>query len=243
MLEALSPRRRPPAARPTASCSWSSSATSGRACCRPTWSPLARHVVGAARPARSPASAPTWPARAAWSPTRRRWTSCSGLVERGRGGRRDRARRGVRRQLGQPGLGARHRRRRPGRRAAPRRGDPARLRPAPPRRPIDGLRTDAFTLVAEVIEVQTKPAQPVGRRRARPPSARRPAPPGRGTVRQGIVALGPSGRRPRRPGPARGRHGARRQQRPPGARPRRPRGRGRRRAHVRRRLRPPCCGR
>lgn len=57
------------------------------------------------------------------------------------------------------------------------------------RRPLEGLRTDAFGLVAEVIEVKTKPAQPwgelaqtaFGRQTARRPGS---------SVRQAIVALG-----------------------------------------------------
>ncbi len=57
------------------------------------------------------------------------------------------------------------------------------------RRPIDGLRTDAFTLVAEVIELQTKPAQSWGATGQTAfgdaPAAGRP-----GLVRQAIVALG-----------------------------------------------------
>jgi predicted amino acid racemase len=57
------------------------------------------------------------------------------------------------------------------------------------RRPLDGLRTDAFTLVAEVIELQTKPAQPWG---ATGQSAfgHVPSSDRRGLVRQAIVALG-----------------------------------------------------
>ena len=57
------------------------------------------------------------------------------------------------------------------------------------RRPIDGLTTDAFTLVAEVIEVRTKPAQCWG---TIAQSAFGESLPGerRGTVRQAIVALG-----------------------------------------------------
>lgn len=57
------------------------------------------------------------------------------------------------------------------------------------RRPIDGLRTDAFRLVGEVIESQEKPAQPWG---ALGQAAFGEAAPrhGVGTVRQAIVALG-----------------------------------------------------
>jgi predicted amino acid racemase len=57
------------------------------------------------------------------------------------------------------------------------------------RRSIDGLRTDAFTLHAEVIEVQVKPAQPWGTQAQAAfgmPSADRR----RGTVRQALVAIG-----------------------------------------------------
>jgi predicted amino acid racemase len=57
------------------------------------------------------------------------------------------------------------------------------------RRPIDGLRTDAFTLVGEVIELQTKPAQSWGATGqtafGHVPATGRP-----GMVRQAIVALG-----------------------------------------------------
>ncbi|MGC5167770.1 alanine/ornithine racemase family PLP-dependent enzyme [Luteimicrobium sp. DT211] len=57
------------------------------------------------------------------------------------------------------------------------------------RAPIEGLRTDAFTLVAEVIEVQAKPAQPwgeIGQAAYGDAPARR----GTGTVRQALVAVG-----------------------------------------------------
>jgi predicted amino acid racemase len=57
------------------------------------------------------------------------------------------------------------------------------------RRVIDGLRTDAFTLVGEVIEAKVKPAQPWGElaQAAFAGSATRS---GSGTVRQVIIALG-----------------------------------------------------
>lgn len=57
------------------------------------------------------------------------------------------------------------------------------------RHPIEGLRTDACKLVAEVIEVQDKPAQPWGAvaQAAHGSEASRP---GTGTIRQAIVALG-----------------------------------------------------
>ena len=55
--------------------------------------------------------------------------------------------------------------------------------------PILGLRTDACTLVGELIEVQTKPSRPWGRQAqaafGAPPERR-----GTGSVRQGILALG-----------------------------------------------------
>lgn len=57
------------------------------------------------------------------------------------------------------------------------------------RRAIDGLRTDAFTLVAEVIEAKVKPTQPWGtiaQGAFGVPAARS----GRGTTRQVLVALG-----------------------------------------------------
>jgi predicted amino acid racemase len=57
------------------------------------------------------------------------------------------------------------------------------------RRPVDGLHTDAFFLVAEVIEVQDKPAQPWGDV-AQGTFGDVPPRPGRGTVRQAILAVG-----------------------------------------------------
>lgn len=57
------------------------------------------------------------------------------------------------------------------------------------RQPIAGLRTDAFTLWAEVIEVQTKPTQPWGtlaQAAFGTPATRH----GTGTTRQAILALG-----------------------------------------------------
>jgi len=57
------------------------------------------------------------------------------------------------------------------------------------RRPIDGLRTDAFTLVAEVIEVQPKPAQPWGEI-AQGAFGDQPPRTGTGTICQAILALG-----------------------------------------------------
>jgi len=57
------------------------------------------------------------------------------------------------------------------------------------RRPVDGLRTDAFTLVAEVIESKCKPAQPWGDRAQTAFGDQVPRR-GAGTVRQAIVALG-----------------------------------------------------
>lgn len=57
------------------------------------------------------------------------------------------------------------------------------------RRPIDGLRTDAFALHAEVIELQVKPAQPWGELAQTAFGAQAPRP-GTGSIRQAIVALG-----------------------------------------------------
>lgn len=57
------------------------------------------------------------------------------------------------------------------------------------RRPIEGLRTDAFSLIGELIEVKTKPAQPWGDT-AQAAFGRPSAAPKRGPIRQGIVALG-----------------------------------------------------
>ncbi len=57
------------------------------------------------------------------------------------------------------------------------------------RMPLAGLRSDAFTVVGEVIEVQTKPSQPWGRR-AQSAFGAPPALRGSGLTRQGIVALG-----------------------------------------------------
>lgn len=56
-------------------------------------------------------------------------------------------------------------------------------------RPVEGLRTDAFTLVGEVIEVKEKPVQPWGTRVSMAFGDRTP-PLGTGTIRQAIVALG-----------------------------------------------------
>ncbi|MGI9086042.1 MAG: alanine/ornithine racemase family PLP-dependent enzyme [Aeromicrobium sp.] len=57
------------------------------------------------------------------------------------------------------------------------------------RRPLDGLRTDAFTLIGEVIEVQTKPSLPWGDTAqaafGRPPTRRDGE-----LIRQAIVAIG-----------------------------------------------------
>ena len=55
--------------------------------------------------------------------------------------------------------------------------------------PIAGLRTDAIALVAELIEVQTKPARPWGRR-AQSAFGAVPERRGTGSVRQGILAVG-----------------------------------------------------
>jgi predicted amino acid racemase len=57
------------------------------------------------------------------------------------------------------------------------------------RHPIEGLRTDACTLVAEVIEVQDKPAQPWGSVAQAAHGSAAPRP-GHGTVHQALVALG-----------------------------------------------------
>ena len=108
--------------------------------------------------------------------------------------------------------------------------------------PIAGLRTDAIALVAELIEVQTKPARPWGA--ARPVGVRRggrapghrfgpPGDPGRGPAGRGALRARAAGRG----------HRPRHQQRPPGRRPRRPPGAGRGRAGLRRRLRGPAARR
>jgi predicted amino acid racemase len=57
------------------------------------------------------------------------------------------------------------------------------------RTPIPGLHTDAFTLIAEVIEVAMKPAQPWGDR-AQAAYGEAPARAGSKTVHQAILALG-----------------------------------------------------
>jgi ornithine racemase len=57
------------------------------------------------------------------------------------------------------------------------------------RTPISGLHTDAFALIAEVIEVAVKPAQPWGDR-GQAAFGEAPARTGSGTVRQAILALG-----------------------------------------------------
>ena len=55
--------------------------------------------------------------------------------------------------------------------------------------PVDGLRTDAFTLFGEVIEVREKPVHPWGTRVSMAFGDRTP-PVGTGSIRQAIVALG-----------------------------------------------------
>lgn len=57
------------------------------------------------------------------------------------------------------------------------------------RTPIDGLHTDAFRLIGEVIEVAEKPARPWGDR-AQSAFGEAPVRSRTGTIRQGIVALG-----------------------------------------------------
>ncbi|UYM03549.1 alanine/ornithine racemase family PLP-dependent enzyme [Solicola gregarius] len=57
------------------------------------------------------------------------------------------------------------------------------------RRPIDGLQTDAFTLVAEVIEATRKPTQPWGEI-AQAAFGHQPPAHSRGSIRQVVVALG-----------------------------------------------------
>ncbi len=57
------------------------------------------------------------------------------------------------------------------------------------RRVLEGLRTDAFTLVAEVIEMKSKPARPWGRI-AQAAFGVEPPARGHGTVRQAVLALG-----------------------------------------------------
>ena len=58
------------------------------------------------------------------------------------------------------------------------------------RRPLDGLRVDAFRVVAEVIEVKTKPIRPWGRLGQTAFGIAPPGDPGAGTRRQALVALG-----------------------------------------------------
>jgi predicted amino acid racemase len=58
------------------------------------------------------------------------------------------------------------------------------------RQPIDGLRTDAFRLVAEVIEVKTKPSSPWGSLAQTAFGDRPPTRPGSSTARRAILALG-----------------------------------------------------
>ena len=57
------------------------------------------------------------------------------------------------------------------------------------RQPIDGLHTDAITLIAEVIELQVKPSQPWGEI-AQAAFGEQPCIPGRGDVLQTILAIG-----------------------------------------------------
>lgn len=58
------------------------------------------------------------------------------------------------------------------------------------RRPIDGLCHDAFTLIAEVIEVATKPARPWGQLAQSAFGTPPPQRPGSATTRRAILALG-----------------------------------------------------
>ena len=86
----------------------------------------------------------------------------SRLADLARGDARRRARDRVRRQLGQPRLGARAGVD-VGRINDLRLGESILLGREPLHRdPIDGLHTDAFTLVAEVIEAKVKPSRPWG---------------------------------------------------------------------------------
>lgn len=68
------------------------------------------------------------------------------------------------------------------------------------RRPLDGLRTDAFTLVAEVIEAKSKPTQAWGEI-SQTAFGPQPLEPDRGSIQRVILALGrqdvdPAGLRP-----------------------------------------------
>ena len=212
----------PPRVGSTASCSWSSSVTCARGSCPPTSTAWCAEARAPAGPRASPGSAPTWPARAAWSPSDRNMGELSDLVARSSETSFGVARRPcLGRQLRQPRLGAR----RPadvGRVNDLRLGESILLGREPlHRRPVDGLHTDAFTLVGEVIESKVSRRRPwgdiaqtaFGDDRDRPATGARSA--------QAILALGAPGRRPRRAGTARRHRGPRRQQRPPGPRHRR----------------------
>ena len=130
------------------------------------------------------ASAPTSPARAASAPTTPTWRELSDLAGTIEAAARRRARPSCRAATPPTSTGRSPPiRRRADQRPAPRRVDPARARAAAAARPIDGLHTDAFTLVAEVIESKVKPTGRLGdhrpdgvrhrRRRARTPGSRR----------------------------------------------------------------------
>lgn len=56
--------------------------------------------------------------------------------------------------------------------------------------PIEGLAVDAFTLVAEVIELKSKPSQPIGTIAQSSLSGILPRPPDRGSIIQSIIGIG-----------------------------------------------------
>jgi predicted amino acid racemase len=58
------------------------------------------------------------------------------------------------------------------------------------RTPIKGLFLDAFTLVAEVIELKTKPSQPIGKIAQSALLGVLPRPPDRGSITQSILGIG-----------------------------------------------------
>ena len=95
------------------------------------------------------------------------------------------------------------------------------------RRPVTGLRTDAFTLTAEVIELKTKPAQPWGEI-GESAFGVATAATGRWRCAPGDPGHRAAGRGPRGADLSRGHHAAGSEQRPPGGRCRRGRA-GRRR--------------
>ncbi len=104
------------------------------------------------------------------------------------------------------------------------------------RTPVEGLHTDAVTLVAEVIESKVKPSRPWGELEQTAFGSRAPAP-DRGDTNRVILAVGHQDVDPDGLGRACGHHHPRREQRPPRGRSRGHRAAGRLRAELRGELR------